>query len=132
MSQGENITQKEKHWSMGCHLSAFLLILIPLPVPFLNVIGPLICYIIKGRRGDFVSVHARESLAFQLLIAVIMSLVLTYFIGFTPGGVGTPSRNLLVAISFIYGFQILFTLVATWKASQGRIFRFPVALRLFP
>jgi hypothetical protein len=132
MSRGENISQTEKRWGMGCHISAFFFLLIPLPVPFLNVIGPLICYVKKGRRGDFVSVHARESLAFQLLIAVIMSLVLVYFIGFTPGGVGTPSRNLLVAISFVYGFQILFTLVATWKASQGRIFRFPVALRLFP
>jgi hypothetical protein len=132
MTPSDQVSEKEKQWAMGCHLSAFLYLLIPMPVPFLNVIGPLFCYLRKGRKKDFVSVHARESLAFQLFIALIMTLVLAYFIGFTDEGVTTPSRNLLVAISFIYGFQILFTLVATWKAYQSRIFRYPLALRFFP
>ncbi len=125
------ITEHDRKWAMACHLSAFFYVLLPFPLPGLNILGPLYCWIRKGRRRDFVSVHARESLAFQLPIALVMAAVLLYFWQATPEGI-VPSRNLLVAISMIYGVHILFTIVATWQAGHRRIYRYPFGFRFFP
>ncbi|RYG54697.1 MAG: DUF4870 domain-containing protein, partial [Chitinophagaceae bacterium] len=40
-------------------------------VPGVGILGPLIIYLIKNKESQFVSVHAKESLNFQITILIL-------------------------------------------------------------
>jgi uncharacterized protein len=88
-----------------------------LVAPFL---APLIIYLVKKDESQFVKANALESLNFQLtvLICAIISTILVFII------VGI---FLLIAIGI--GSFIL-VIIASIKASEGKIYRYPVNFRL--
>jgi uncharacterized protein len=111
----ETLSKDERMWGMLCHLTAFSGYL----VPFGNVLGPLIVWMIKKDEMPFVDDQGRESLNFQLtmLIAVIVSAILVFvFIGF-----------LLLGVLVI--FQIIVIIMAAIKANDGVKYRYPYTIR---
>lgn len=111
----ETLSKDERLWGMLCHLLAFSGYIIP----FGNVLGPLVIWMIKKDEMPFVDDQGKESLNFQLtmLIAIIISAILTIvLIGF-----------LLLGILII--FQIIVIIMAAIKANDGVKYRYPYTIR---
>ena len=109
-------SKEECTWGMLCHLTAFSGFLIP----FGNVIGPLIIWLIKKDQMPFVDDQGKESLNFQItmLIAYIISgILMLVLIGF-----------LLIVVVGI--FDIVMLIIASIKASEGVQYRYPYTIRL--
>lgn len=83
-------------------------------------IAPLVIYLIKKDESNFVMDHAKESLNFQITIGIayVICFILMFVI------IGVFLMGLLSLISLIL------IIVATLKASEGKIYRYPFNLRL--
>ena len=79
-------------------------------------IAPLIIYLVKKDESSFVAAHARESLNFQLTILIICILLFISIIGW-----------LLFWLVGIYVFVLV--IVATIRASEGKLYRYPFTIR---
>jgi len=79
-------------------------------------IAPLIIYLIKKDESSFVAAHAKESLNFQLTILIICILLIVTVLGI-----------LLLWIVGIYVFVLV--IVATIRASEGKLYRYPFTIR---
>ncbi len=83
-------------------------------------IAPLVIYLIKKDESAFVREHAKESLNFQitLIIFYIISFILIFvFIGIL----------MMVALGLV---ALILIIVATIKASEGKLYRYPFNIRL--
>ena len=104
-------------WCVLCHAAA-------LTGVFLHAVGhifgPLIVWLVKRADSPEIDAHGKESLNFQLsmliynVIAAILCLVL----------IGIPILILL------YILNIVFVIVASIKASEGTLYRYPITIRL--
>lgn len=102
---------------MLCHLLAFCWFLIPLGG---NLIGPLVVWLVKKDESAFVDANGKESLNFQITVTIAMvvsGILCLLLIGF-----------LLVPVVFVGG--IVLTIIASIKANEGTVYRYPVCLRL--
>ena len=104
-------------WCVLCHASALL----GLFFHFLgHLLGPLIVWLVKRAESPEIDAHGKESLNFQLsmliydAIAVILCFVL----------IGIPILILLWVLNTV------FVIIASIKASEGKLYRYPLAIRL--
>jgi len=87
-----------------------------------GVVGPLIVWWLYRKDSVFVEHHAREAFNFQLTIIVIMA-VCFLFTGLTCG-------LLLPKMLIPVVMQIVFGVIATLAAHSGKLYRYPVCLRM--
>ena len=117
MSESPQGNKEELNWAMACHLAA----LSGFVIPFGNIVGPLIVWLIKKESMPLVDQHGKESLNFQItvLIAAIISFVLMFvFIG------------ILLIFVVAIGALVL-TILAAVKVANGQTdYRYPWAIRL--
>jgi hypothetical protein len=109
-------SKRERDWAMFTHLAAFVGFLIP----FGNIVGPLVVWLLKKDEMPFVNDQGKEALNFQitLMVAALIAVVLCFLvIGF-----------LLLPVIAIAG--IVLPIVGAIRASEGRLYRYPYALRL--
>src|SRR6476469_8907749 len=64
---GEMMDRNERMWGMFCHLAALAGYI---GIPFGNVIGPLVIWLIKKEDYPFVDDQGKESLNFQITILI--------------------------------------------------------------
>ncbi|RAP57442.1 orotate phosphoribosyltransferase [Oleiagrimonas sp. MCCC 1A03011] len=118
-ASGDNtaaVSPEQRQWAMFAHLSAF----VGLVIPFGNIIGPLVIWLIKKDTMPFVDDQGKEALNFQITVALAMLasfLLMLVLIGF-----------LLVWI--IPLVALVFVIIATIKANEGVYYRYPWTLRL--
>jgi len=103
-------------WCVLCHAAA-------LSGVFLHAIGhifgPLIVWLLKRSESPEIDAHGKESLNFQLsmliynIIAGILIIVL----------IGIPILILL------YILNIVFVIIASIQASDGKLYRYPITIR---
>jgi len=89
-------------------------------VPGIGIFGPLVIYLVKKDESGFVSANAKESLNFQLTIILayfISFILMTVLIGFFMAWITGILNTVLV-------------IVATIKASENKIYRYPFNMRL--
>ncbi len=89
-------------------------------VPGIGILAPLIIYILKNRDSAFVGAHARESLNFQITILIL------YFISFLL-------VILLIGFFLIWiigVLNVILAVVATIRASESKLYRYPFNIRL--
>jgi hypothetical protein len=89
-------------------------------IPGIGILGPLVIYLIKRGQSSFVEENAKESLNFQItmILAYIISFILmVVWIGY-----------ILLAILGVA--EVVLVIVATIKASENKIYRYPFNLRL--
>ena len=101
---------------MLCHLLRLTQLL---GIPFGNIVGPLIVWLIKRDEDPFVDLCGKESLNFQISMTIYLaiSVVLMFlFIGF-----------FLVIILMI--LNIVYTIIAAIKASEGDSYSYPFTIR---
>lgn len=106
----------EKTWAMLCHLTALSGYI---GVPFGNILGPLIIWLIKKDEMPVIDTQGKESLNFQISItiyALVSGLLCVILIGF-----------LLLAILIIA--QIVLTIIASLKANNGEFYHYPLTIR---
>ena len=87
---------------------------------FFWLFPPLIIYLIKKDESKFVAAHAKESMNFQLtvgLAAIVCFFLMIILIGFL----------LLWVLGVVNAILVI---VATIKASENKLYRYPFNLRL--
>jgi uncharacterized protein len=104
------------NWAMLCHLSALAMLVFPLG----NVIGPLIVWLLKKDEMPLVDREGKESLNFQITISLfaLVAGLLTFIL------IGLP---LLLLIGLV---NLVFIILASLEASNGRPYTYPFNLRL--
>ena len=83
-------------------------------------IPPLIIYILKKDESEFIADHAKESLNFQITMAigfVISFILMIIFIG-------------VILLGILALIDLILIIIATVKASEGKRYRYPFNLRL--
>lgn len=107
---------EDRTWVILCHLTAISLFI---GVPFGNVIGPLIIWLIKKGESTTVDTHGKESLNFQISMTIytfLAGLSCFVMIGFV----------LLPAVLLA---NLIFIIIASIKASNGEFYRYPLTIR---
>ena len=103
-------------WCVLCHASALL----GLFFHFLgHIFGPLIVWVLKRGDGAEIDAHGKESLNFQLsmLIYDAIALILCFVL------IGIPILLLLWVLNTVL------VIVASIKASEGELYRYPLTIR---
>ena len=117
MSDVQQVSKDEQNWAMGCHLAALSGFL----VPFGNIIGPLVVWLIKRAEMPMVDRHGKEALNFQItvMIAFLISIPLCFIlIGF-------------VLMAVVGVGALVLTIMAAVKVSNGDYeHRYPFTIRL--
>lgn len=118
---------EERQWAMFAHLSALLGGLVTGWVGGWGwFLGPLIIWLVKKDTMPFVNDQAKEALNFNITIAIV-------FIILTILSVATLGIGLVIALPlmFIIGIAALVLIImAAMKANEGKVYRYPFALRL--
>jgi uncharacterized Tic20 family protein len=107
----------EYSWGMLCHLTALL---VYVGIPFGNIIGPLVVWLLKRQQYAFVDIQGKESINFQISMSIygLIAALLTYIlIGWLL------LAGLVVA-------NIVLVVIASVRASRGESYRYPFAMRL--
>ena len=107
---------EERNWALFAHLAAFAGCLIP----FGSILGPLVVWLIKKDQMPFVNDQGKEALNFQITMAIAMvlsAILILILIG-------------LLLIWAVIVLDVVFTIIAAVKASNGERYRYPISLRL--
>ncbi len=100
-------TSDEKTFAILAHILTFIA----------PLIAPLIIYLIKKDESKFVSYHAKESLNFQITMMIAALILVMTVIG--------------ILLVWLVGLAVLvFVILATIKASEGKLYKYPFTLRL--
>lgn len=108
-------TKDDRTMAMLCHLLA----LAGLVVPFGNVLGPLVLWMVKKDQSWFIDDQGKESVNFQISLTIyiiVASILMFILIGF-----------LLLPVIGIGG--LVLTIMAALKANEGVTYRYPLTLR---
>src|SRR6266699_349093 len=103
-------------WCVLCHASALL----GLFFHFLgHLLGPLIVWLIKRGDSPEIDAHGKESLNFQIsmLIYDAIAAILCFVL------IGIP---ILIAL---WVLNTVFVIIASVKASEGKLYRYPFTIR---
>ena len=109
-------SSKTRTWIVLCHASALL----GLFFHFLgHIFGPLIVWLVKRGESAEIDAHGKESLNFQLsmLIYDAVALILCFVL------IGIPILVLLWVLNTVL------VIVASVKASEGELYRYPLTIR---
>jgi len=81
------------------------------------VLAPLIIYLIKKDESAFIAEHAKESLNFQITMFIVCFLLVITIIG-------------ILIVWIIALLALVFVIIATLRASEGKLYKYPFAIRL--
>ncbi|HVF11445.1 MAG TPA: DUF4870 domain-containing protein [Abditibacteriaceae bacterium] len=115
-SPAQTQEQQSRMWGMLCHLSALVALV---GVPFGQIIGPLIVWLVKKDEFPFVNDQGKESLNFQISMTIYM-LVAGASILFLIG---------LVLLPIVVVVDVIFTIIAAIQANTGQPYRYPLTIR---
>lgn len=117
MSDAPQVSKEEQNWAMICHLSALAGFL----VPFGNIFGPLIVWVLKRAEFPMVDVHGKEALNFQITVAIAVVVCI-------------PLVFVLIGIPLMFAIGVgalILTVMAAVKVSNGDFsFKYPLTIRL--
>jgi uncharacterized Tic20 family protein len=103
-------------WCVLCHASALLGVFFH----FLgHLLGPLIVWLAKRADSPEIDAHGKESLNFQLSMLIYDAVALVLCIVL----IGIPILILLWLLNTI------FVIIASIKASEGQLYRYPITIR---
>lgn len=116
MSETGKKEREARLWGMFCHLAALS---VYIGVPFGNIIGPLVIWLIKKEEHPFVEEQGRESLNFQISMTIyfiVAGILVFVLIGIL----------LLIALAIL---NLVFVIIASIRASNGEPYRYPLTIQ---
>jgi hypothetical protein len=113
---GAELDNNSRMWGMFCHLSALSGYI---GVPFGNILGPLVVWLIKKDEMPFVDYNGKEALNFNITV-IIASLICIPLV-FVLIGI-----FLLIALAIA---ALIFTIIAAIKTNNGEYYRYPMTIR---
>ena len=87
------------------------------PMFMLELLGPIVAYVVLRDKGPFIKHHTTESLNFSISMAI-------YAIALAISIVG------LLIIWIIPAYIVVMRAIASYKTYQGEFYRYPLILRL--
>jgi uncharacterized Tic20 family protein len=112
----EPLSSDERNMGMLCHLLSFLTCI---GIP--SFVGPLVIWLTKKDESAFIDENGKESLNFQISICIYCMLCV-------------PLIFFIIGFFMIAGLAILdmiCVVLASIAASEGRVYRYPLSIRLF-
>lgn len=108
-------SKAERDWAMAAHVSSFA----GHVVPFGHIVGPLVIWCMKKDELPFVNDQGKESLNFQITMTIALAIAFL---------------SVFVAIGFVllpavWLFDVVVTIIASVKASEGVAYRYPLSIR---
>lgn len=111
-------------WAVLCHASALAGFIIP---GVGHIVGPLIVWLWKRGDSAEIDAHGKESLNFQIsmfiytaVLGVVCFILMFILIGFL----------LIPLFAILYVADIILVIIASMKASDGQLYRYPLTIRL--
>src|SRR5687768_4939928 len=83
-------------------------------------IAPLVIYLVKKDESPYVTEHAKESLNFQI----------TIFLGYIIGFLTLIILIGILILMFIGIIHLVLVIVATIRASENKMYRYPINFRI--
>ncbi|MEJ7766211.1 MAG: DUF4870 domain-containing protein [Chitinophagaceae bacterium] len=112
----QNYISSDEHVYMPSSDERTMAILAHLLTFVSSILSPLIIYLIKKDESKYVAQHAKEALNFQIT-AILVSILLTITV------VG-------ILLLWLVGLGVFIcVIVATVKASENKMFRYPLSIR---
>lgn len=110
--------QGKEDYTMGmlCHLVTFLGYV---GVPFGNIVGPLVIWLMKKDQDAFVDETGKEVLNFQISVtiyAIVCGLLFLVFIG-------------IILLPILLIATVVYTIIGAMKANEGQVYRYPFTIR---
>ena len=100
-------TSDEKTMALLAHVLTFVF----------PILAPLVIYLVKKDESSFVAYHAKESLNFQITLLVICFVLIITVVG--------------ILLLWLVGIAALvLVIVATVRAAEGRLYKYPFSIRL--
>ena len=105
-----------RNMAMLCHLAALAVFT---SIPFANILGPLIVWLMKREDSTFIDTHGKEAVNFQISITIyaVISVILIFVI------IG------LVLLPVLIVFFIITLISASIQANNGYDYRYPLSFR---
>lgn len=116
--------KKTRVWTMLCHLSALIVLL---GIPFGNILGPFIVWLLKKNEYPTVDEQGRESMNFQISMSIYAVIALIIAIGLTPVLIGLLFYPVVAAV---VALDIIFTIIATVRASDNIPYHYPLTIKI--
>ncbi|MEE9213099.1 MAG: DUF4870 domain-containing protein, partial [Phycisphaeraceae bacterium] len=107
----------ERTMGMLCHILALAGFVVPLVG---NIFGPLIIWLIKKDDHPFINDQGKESLNFQITVVIAVVICLALFCV----GIG------VFLLPLVGLANLVFIIIAAVNAYDGKLYRYPFALRL--
>jgi len=118
------LTPSVRTWTILCHASAFLGFFVPVAG---HIAGPLIVWLVKRDESPEIDEHGKESVNFQIsmfiyasILGVITFILLFVLIGFL----------LIPLFAILFLADVVLVIIASLKASEGQLYRYPLTIRL--
>ncbi|MBN2514243.1 MAG: DUF4870 domain-containing protein [Sedimentisphaerales bacterium] len=109
-SQKADISNDAKNLGMLCHLLGL----------FTSFVGPLVIWLIKKDTMPYVDYHGKESLNFQITLAI------AYFVA----GLSFLCAIGVVLVPVLGLLHLIFCIIASIAASKGEYYKYPFCMRL--
>ena len=103
-------------WCVLCHVSALIGFFVPWAG---HIVAPLIVWLIKRGDSPEIDAHGKESLNFQLsmlVYSIISGILCLLLIGF-------------VLLAILHVLNVVFVIIASLRASEGKFYRYPFTIR---
>ena len=110
------VSQEERTMGMVAHLAS----LSGFIIPFGNVVGPLVVWLMKKETMPFVDDQGKEALNFNITVSI--ALIVCIILMFVVVGI-----FLLPVVGIAW---VVLTIMAAMKANAGEMYRYPFTLRL--
>lgn len=109
-------SQDARKWAMFCHLASLLGLT---GIPFANVLGPVIVWMMKREEDPFIDQAGKEAVNFQIsmtIYIIVAALLILLVIG-------------LILLPLIGLADLIFTIIAAIKSNDGEEYRYPLTIR---
>lgn len=114
--EASGVSSDDTTWGVIVHVSAFVGIFIP----FGNVLGPLVVWLIKKDESEFVDASGKQALNFQITWTILLLIALVTILV----GIGL----LLVPILGIA--WLIIVVLAAIRTSNGEVYDYPLKIDL--
>ena len=104
-------------WCVLAHATALVGFFVPLAG---HIVGPLIIWLSKREDSPEINAHGKESLNFQISMLIynaVSAILCLVLIGF-------------VFLGVLHILNIIFVIIASIRASEGKLWRYPLTIRL--